>query len=271
MYNLRITGRTPEELQKNLSAIYDSVFKGVDVVERQMKFEPTPQIEPIGKTRTATEVIESMKQPSYLPTAPAQEFVQKVADHVLPLVAAMPVFSPPPTQAPVATSEEVDSRGLPWDGRVHAETKGTNKDGSWRSRRGVDKKEVAAVEATLPRRSTQPTVAQSFPTEIPSIPTYQTPKIEVAPVHAPPIAQAPMPSYDNFAMAKKQAHDFSSFKETLIPSLAKLVKDGKLTPEYINSLKTHFGVQEIWQVNDQQCAEMFEQFATYGLINKVGG
>jgi hypothetical protein len=44
---------------------------------------------------------------------------------------------------------DVDSRGLPWDERIHASTKATNGDGSWRNKRGVDKALVEAVEAEL--------------------------------------------------------------------------------------------------------------------------
>jgi hypothetical protein len=55
--------------------------------------------------------------------------------------------------APVVTNPEgapdVDSRGLPWDERIHAGTKATNADGSWRNKRGVDKALVEAVEAEL--------------------------------------------------------------------------------------------------------------------------
>jgi hypothetical protein len=44
---------------------------------------------------------------------------------------------------------DVDSRGLPWDERIHAGTKATNADGSWRNKRGVDKALVETVEAEL--------------------------------------------------------------------------------------------------------------------------
>lgn len=44
---------------------------------------------------------------------------------------------------------DVDSRGLPWDERIHASTKATNGDGSWRNKRGVDKALLEAVEAEL--------------------------------------------------------------------------------------------------------------------------
>lgn len=45
---------------------------------------------------------------------------------------------------------EFDSEGLPWDMRIHADTKGKNADGSWRRRRGVtDKTFVGMVENEL--------------------------------------------------------------------------------------------------------------------------
>lgn len=43
----------------------------------------------------------------------------------------------------------VDSRGFPWDERIHTSSKATNADGTWRNRRGVDKDLVAEVEAEL--------------------------------------------------------------------------------------------------------------------------
>lgn len=54
----------------------------------------------------------------------------------------LPSIVPPPGVA-------VDVNGLPHDLRIHAATVGTNKDGSWRYKRGVDPALVAAVEAEL--------------------------------------------------------------------------------------------------------------------------
>lgn len=70
-------------------------------------------------------------------TATGEEFTAEVD---LPDPPAMPN----PEGAP-----DVDSRGLPWDERIHAGTKATNADGSWRNKRGVDKALVEAVEAEL--------------------------------------------------------------------------------------------------------------------------
>jgi len=60
---------------------------------------------------------------------------------------------------------EFDSKGMPWDERIHAGTKAKNKDGSWKAKRGVDDATFAAVEQELRGR-----VAAPVPT-MPSAPT----------------------------------------------------------------------------------------------------
>lgn len=41
---------------------------------------------------------------------------------------------------------ELDSKGFPWVAEAHAGTKGKNKDGSWKSKKGVDDVTRAAIE-----------------------------------------------------------------------------------------------------------------------------
>lgn len=74
--------------------------------------------------------------------APAAAFVASPAP-------SAPV--PPASPAPVATSGSpaLDSRGLPWDVRIHAGSKTFNKDGSWRQKRETPPELVAQVEAEL--------------------------------------------------------------------------------------------------------------------------
>lgn len=43
----------------------------------------------------------------------------------------------------------VDARGIPWNGDYHASTKARNADGTWRTKRGVDKAKLEAWEKTL--------------------------------------------------------------------------------------------------------------------------
>lgn len=44
---------------------------------------------------------------------------------------------------------QVDKDGVPWDERIHSSTKGFNKDGTWRAKRGVDEKLFNKVKAEL--------------------------------------------------------------------------------------------------------------------------
>lgn len=95
------------------------------------------------------------------PTRAAPTVVSLSADEVLGISAATPIDvsafpdddGGPPAPDPIVTNPEgapdVDSRGLPWDERIHASTKATNGDGSWRNKRGVDKALLEAVEAEL--------------------------------------------------------------------------------------------------------------------------
>jgi hypothetical protein len=65
-----------------------------------------------------------------------------------PIVA--PAAAPGPALAPSAVvGVELDSRGLPWDARIHAGGKTKNADGSWRGKRGVAADTIAAVTAEL--------------------------------------------------------------------------------------------------------------------------
>lgn len=62
-----------------------------------------------------------------------------------------PVTTPPPP--PVADAApagvELDAKGLPWDGRIHASTKTKTKKGEWTYMRKVDPAVVTHVEAEL--------------------------------------------------------------------------------------------------------------------------
>lgn len=67
---------------------------------------------------------------------------------------AVAVSAPAPSinNAP-ALGVEVDAKGLPWDGRIHAKSGAgggvKNADGTWRAKRGVEPATVAQVEAEL--------------------------------------------------------------------------------------------------------------------------
>lgn len=68
-----------------------------------------------------------------------------------PIVPAPPSAVPiaPPPGAPIpAPGTELDADGLPWDHRIHAESKAINKgDGKWKAKRNVAAELVTAVQA----------------------------------------------------------------------------------------------------------------------------
>ena len=107
---------------------------------------------------------------------------------------AAPIASPSSPPAGV----ELDAKGLPWDGRIHAGTAAKPikvGDGSWRKRRGVDDATVAAVEAQL-----RQVMAAPAPNAPAAAPVAASP--EPAPAPAPTVAPtAPPPTPEPAAMA----------------------------------------------------------------------
>ena len=84
----------------------------------------------------------------------------------------------PQTGSPVG-GVDLDKTGLPWDGRIHAESKAKIADGTWRKKRGVDPALVVTVEAELRQ------VMGAAPA---------APLAPVAPIPAPQAATVTMPT-----------------------------------------------------------------------------
>lgn len=67
---------------------------------------------------------------------------------IAPLVAT-PDSSAAPVVAPTANHVEVDSRGLPWDARIHSRERTKLQNGQWKNKRGTDPELIKTVEAEL--------------------------------------------------------------------------------------------------------------------------
>lgn len=114
-----------------------------------------------------------------------------------PPVAAAPTVAAPVPPAPPAPGVELDSAGLPWDGRIHAESKAKiKKDDTWKKRRGVDDATVAAVEAQLRAVLAAPSVAGNAPAAPALVPPPPPPAAAspVAPAPTVPVAAQPAAS-----------------------------------------------------------------------------
>lgn len=109
-----------------------------------------------------------------------------------------PIPSPTPTPShsasasaqPSPNSIGVDSTGLPWDGRIHSSNMATTKDGSWRTRRGVEPAYVKQIEHELIAKIKSGGAAPA--------PTFQTPPVpglqRVEPVNIPAVPSPALPS-----------------------------------------------------------------------------
>jgi len=140
------------------------------------------------------------------------------------LVIQAPAAAPIPA-APGAM--ELDSKGLPWDGRIYASTKARNKDNSWRTKRGVDDALIAQVESELRRVMAIPSPQHA--------PIAQPPAIVASPTAAIPPAPAPI------QITPQMQADYVSF----IGSTSNAIHAGKLTEQELFQCLASVGVDSL--------------------------
>lgn len=68
-------------------------------------------------------------------------------------------YAPPPPE-PAPNNAGVDANGRPWDERIHASSRATVADGTWRMKRGVSDELVAQVRAEWDAKMAAPTEAE---------------------------------------------------------------------------------------------------------------
>ena len=154
--------------------------------------------------------------PASLPTAPIE----------------VPVF----TQAPLA-SVELDSKGMPWDARIHAATKAKIGDGTWRYKRGTPDTVIAPIEAEIRATMSAPGIPAAPAAPVPSAPapapavSPAAPVVPVAPVVASASAVPPAPTGDAF----------SKLMTWLTPRLA----SGSITAERVSAIVRELGLPHV--------------------------
>lgn len=185
---------------------------------------------------------------------------------------------------PILTDEGLDTEGVPWDERIHSATKSKVKDGTWKKKRGVEKEEYNKIKEELkaivpdclkddpqppatPQAPTPPS-ATAPPVSLPDQPSEQTsfPKQEV---------ETPKKTYDAIPQPTedtgKPTHTLDTFKQNFVPVMALLKKQGHFNNEYLEQLKSHFEVTELWEItkDEEKVSELFNSFVEYGFITKV--
>jgi len=252
MFKILIQGRTIEELRANYELFNNELNRRVSISNPLI---PEPAM------------LDEEEQEDFLTEAAAQ-----------PSSPTIPLGLPAESESMSAVSKnDIDSKGMPWDARIHASSRAVTAKGSWRYRRNVEDSTIYKVEQELIAALKGAPVTLPPTPAIPAAPIHH---VAVSPAQAPvqqvvpsvpvvppaPVAPPQMPRPEP---ALPSAHTVETFKKLLVPTLADLVKKGKLTQEYVNQLTQHFGVDAIHKVNDQQAEEMFHNFIQYGMIAKA--
>ena len=184
-----------------------------------------------------------------------------------PVIAGASTVAPPPpaNTAPTTTTPgvassaagvDLDTKGMPWDNRIHAESKGKIADGTWRKKRNLDPALVATVEAELrqvmgaaPAPLAQgvapaPTpVSVAASTTVPPAPTGAVPQ-PVAPPPAPaPVAGAApsMPAAPSAAPGEVPADARAQFV-ALVGRASAAIQGQKVTQAEVNQCCADAGV-----------------------------
>ena len=184
-----------------------------------------------------------------------------------PAIAGASTVAPPPpaNTAPITTTPgvassaagvDLDAKGLPWDNRIHAESKGKIADGTWRKKRNLGPTLLATVEAELrqvmgaaPAPLAQgvapvPTpVSVAASTTVPPAPTGAVPQ-PVAPPPAPaPVAGAApsMPAAPSAAPGEVPADARQQFVG-LVGRASAAIQGQKVTQAEVNQICADSGI-----------------------------
>lgn len=191
-----------------------------------------------------------------------------------PVIAGGSTVAPPPpaNTAPITTTPgvassaagassagvELDSKGLPWDGRIHAESKGKIADGTWRKKRNLDPALLAQVEGELRQvmgatgaplaHSTAPIATTQAPATVApvtaNLPTASVSQPAVAPPPPAPVAGAAptMPAAPNVAPAGDVPQDARQQFVGLVGRASAAIQGGKVTQVEVNQICADSGI-----------------------------
>lgn len=202
--------------------------------------------------------------------------VDELNDHITPHPVVVPAVIPaqeinePDVEdtPPIKIDNSIlDSNGLPWDSRIHADSRGKSPSGAWSRKRRLEPALIAQVEAELKAAVQNVAPIAAAVIQEPIIEPVQV----VAPTVPPAVTQQPALVPPTPEVFTKHAHTFESFKQGFIITIASLITDGEISQEYVNQLKLYFQVKEIYHLvkEESKLLELYENFCNEGLITRV--
>ena len=192
-----------------------------------------------------------------VPTAPLGVSVPLALS--TPAIAGASTVAPPPpaNTAPITTTPgvassvagvDLDAKGMPWDNRIHAESKGKIADGTWRKKRNLEPTLLATVEAELRQLMWAPGVTPLAPTTAPIAPT--PPLAPAAPVTAnlptasvsQPVAAPLPPAVAPASVAGEVPADARGMFVALVGRASAAIQGQKVTQAEVNQCCADAGV-----------------------------
>lgn len=233
MFRVTVVGETPAELKKKLVALAESFSSGKKIITTQEEFEAA---EVVDEEDEMTEV-----ESPYVGKPSAAQYLGSDG----------------------SDGSDVDSEGLPWDARIHSSSKGKIKSGRWKLKKGVDDSEIAKVKAELYGNSV---VENAAPVAAPTVVTPVVAQPTIAATPAVVQAAPPMPTMQ----MQTGGHTVATFCSNFPHIMATLITEGKITQDWINNLKAHFGLAELWDFTDAHKSQVFDLLVQHNLVTRVG-
>lgn len=199
-----------------------------------------------------------------LPTAPEATMVNTSTATPTP-APVPPAPTAPATGAPaasaaapttLASSVELDSKGLPWDERIHAGTKTKIKSGEWKAKKGVDDALVSQVEAELRARLAATPAAAAVPPAPAAAPVadpaavFGSAGVAVPPAPTIPTAPPAAPLAPVVPAAPSAVADPTTF-EQLMPRITAAVSANVLPPTAVGQACAAHGVASVVTLQQQ--------------------
>jgi len=236
---------------RNIKGMFEvlAVYAETLAAPRQ-PIDPYAESRPLDEPRAATLVIPPVAPVGVPSTAAEKVFSGPTADQI----AALTVSPKPPAGAGI----DVDTHGLPWDGRIHSSSKAKVADGSWRQKRNLDPDLLSKVVLELKRTmqlpgAVAPTVVPPPPFVQPAVvlapaPTNITPSVPVPPI-PPTVGAVTTASPNNAATTASPNNAVTTASPNSFLTLMKGITAGyankTITQEMINAAVTRAGVPSL--------------------------
>lgn len=185
-----------------------------------------PSIAAVGQFSIAPEgeLVTLVPSPPSVPAPPA----------AMPVNTAVPAA---PLTANLVPGVELDSKGLPWDKRIHADSRAKVADGSWRKKKQLDPVLLATVEAELRGVMAAPAApAAPFVPPPPAAVAVPAPSVTTPP--ASPPAAPTAAGADAVTIARNQF-------VVLVGKASTAMQANKITQGEITQVCQKFGVQAL--------------------------